>query len=95
MKLAACGNTSGLETSIINNNGIKIYPNPSKNKINIKANKKMLQIDLIDIYGQMIQSKYTQKKELSFSANTLPSGLYFIKVTLNNGSSNTVKMIKE
>ena len=95
MKLATCANTSGLEASEINSKGIKIYPNPSKSHINIKSTKTVVQVDIYDVYGQLILSKTTQNKELSLSVETLSSGIFFVKITLNNGNSDTKMVVKE
>lgn len=95
MKLAACGNMSGLEASIIQNKGIEIYPNPSRDIVKIESDITIEQVDVLNVYGQLIQSMSVQDKELNLSIGTLSQGMFFIKITLNNGISKTERIIRK
>ncbi|PWN67729.1 T9SS type A sorting domain-containing protein [Chryseobacterium oncorhynchi] len=81
-------NTS--EHTIVKNNKISIYPNPSKDYINIDA-KNIKSIEIMDMTGRVVD-----KPAVSSSVNisNLSSGNYMIKVTTDNFTT-TEKIIKK
>ncbi|MHA7057790.1 starch-binding protein [Aquimarina sp. M1] len=84
------------------NHSIKVFPNPlTKNSIvqlNIREEKSDLRIELINIYGasQTIINKNVNRGAHQYNVGnkSLPSGIYFCKVTLN-GKSTTRKVLKQ
>jgi hypothetical protein len=78
------------------NLSLNIYPNPSKNILNIKSNNLLERITLIDINGKVIMEIKAKDIEIQhyISVAALENGLYFINAYSNNGSV-TMKLIKE
>lgn len=85
------------------NDAYLIYPNPTKDYLNIKvsnlnAQSNYISYTLTDISGKIIAdySNKINQQEIHLTENlkTLPSGLYFIDLTIN-GTKITDKIIKE
>ena len=79
-------NTIDLE----NDNNITLFPNPTSNDFNIlfdKAVNGKLNVKVLNVQGQEVISKnYTQANEtIKISGKELPSGVYFVRVTTEEG----------
>lgn len=69
-----------LETSM----DILIYPNPARDYLNIKANKKIQDIHLIDLYGKpIINKKGLNQSDYRLHIEDLHKGIYFIRLKAN------------
>jgi beta-glucanase (GH16 family) len=82
-----------------NSNKIKFYPNPVKNKLNINLgniSNQEVELQIVDICGRTIYNNQHLIKDnkISYSTAALNSGLYFIKLNFNNGTTNSFKFIK-
>lgn len=77
--------------------GIKLYPNPTSNKLQVELSnpKEVKRLTVINLTGQPIREinklSTLQKIDLSDQA----SGIYLLKVTINNNKVLTAKIIKE
>ncbi|MCF6213613.1 MAG: T9SS type A sorting domain-containing protein [Flavobacteriaceae bacterium] len=71
-----------------------IYPNPTKNSINIKngSNQKIIRTELFDILGKQIILNRNLVNSISLSK--LSSGIYYIRLTGNLGAVSYKKIIK-
>lgn len=74
-------------------NSISIYPNPSKGEIfiNNSGNSILENAEIFDVTGKKLKKYYNLSNEKNIRFNTLESGLYFLKVNSNKGS--TVKKL--
>lgn len=70
----------------------KIYPNPSKGEFFIKSNKKIASLEVTDTTGKLILK--TNQTE-TINLNDYPTGIYFIKSTFIDGTSETEKVLKK
>ena len=64
-----------------------IYPNPANNHLNIefKANR-YFRIELVDLIGKTwIREEYNQTEPETINLNSLPSGLYLLRVMTTDG----------
>ncbi len=77
------------------NNLIQIYPNPTDHQLNIKSEKIISEISILNTHGKLLQTIEVQKNELSTSISELPQGLYFIKTTLMDGTLWIEKIMKK
>jgi hypothetical protein len=69
--------------NIISAADFKIYPNPSADgTINIKGNKNMISIEIINNMGQVIQKERVDG--LQFQTK-LPKGIYYFQIAFNDG----------
>ncbi|MCF8371826.1 MAG: T9SS type A sorting domain-containing protein [Bacteroidales bacterium] len=61
--------------------GLMICPNPARDKINIKSNRNIEEIEIYNLEGQLLQITKPNKIEESIDVSTLPPGYYFIRAT--------------
>ncbi|GAA5101631.1 hypothetical protein GCM10023210_41680 [Chryseobacterium ginsengisoli] len=81
-----------LATNEVSKDNIKIYPNPTTSFVKIDSKEKVRSFELYNISGQLI-SKGGQVQEISLES--FNSGLYILKVTLENNQTFTQKVIKK
>jgi uncharacterized repeat protein (TIGR01451 family) len=77
--------------------GVRLYPNPATNSINIKVNEALLggTLTITDVTGRkMIETKLTTG-HTQLSTETFASGVYFVTATAINGVSVVRKLVKE
>lgn len=94
MKLATCGSLSRHQPDD-KHAIIQMFPNPNNDRLNIKSEKEIIQIQIFSANGRLIKTVNPKNKDFSISINDISAGLYFVKVDLSNGSSWTGKLIKE
>ena len=70
--------------------GIYIYPNPTADKIYINSNK-FLTAELFNVVGQKILSTTNDNIDMT----EFVSGTYALRITTNNNTSKTFKIIKK
>jgi len=70
---------------------LSIYPNPTKGEINIKTDKKIKTISVLDASGRTVNTADSDRTDIS----NLPKGVYHVKAELNDGTSVTEKVIKQ
>jgi photosystem II stability/assembly factor-like uncharacterized protein len=101
-KAFACG-TSGYSknNSVQNINDynrrdliINCYPNPVDDEINIYSKEKIIQIEILDIEGKLVEVTVLNKYNATIDISDLPKGMYFLKVKNDRGIS-IKKFIKE
>lgn len=94
-----CSNctTAGLTEKTKIKGNFYIYPNPTKNIINISSSKEEIsKIDIYTIAGQIILSiNNLSTKQYSISNIDLPQGLYLVKVYGYSSSIQNIKLIIE
>lgn len=73
------------------NEKFSIYPNPANTIIFIISNKEISQVDIFNPLGQLVKTVKTK----NIPINELANGIYFVKVTFENGSECTTKLMKE
>jgi hypothetical protein len=62
------------------NNALKLYPNPSNGLIQVEHSEGIAQWNIINLQGQLV----AQGNGNALSAEEMPAGIYFLKVTLLN-----------
>ena len=83
-----------LTTVNINKTGVKIYPNPVVDILNIETDVNKNSIKIIDLTGKIIESYTINEKKISVQVNHLPKGIYIVEVENENGKTNS-KFIKK
>ncbi len=81
----------GIE-AIETQNTVSVYPNPTKNKVNIKSIATVNSIQLFDIQGRMLQVQSSETSSIDLSE--YPSGVYFLKIFTANEII-TEKIVKQ
>lgn len=72
-----------------------LYPNPTKDFVNIKADIATKAIQVYNIAGNLLINKTLGATDESIDVSGLATGLYIAKVTMENGTSQQVKFIKK
>jgi hypothetical protein len=90
------GPLSSSTTNVINNldsETVIVYPNPNNKIFNIQTTKKIMKIEILDILGSKIKiiGPTTNLTEINISKK--PSGVYFLKISLENGNIVTKKIV--
>jgi hypothetical protein len=69
-----------------NNLGLRVFPNPSNEVINISLNKEVsASLTLLDVSGKVVKTQSLNGISTSINTASLNSGVYF--VTINDGTS--------
>ncbi|MEG2070735.1 MAG: T9SS type A sorting domain-containing protein [Bacteroidales bacterium] len=71
---------------------ISIYPNPAIDKVYIKSDVTINQIDIVSIQGQVISSEQVINNEIN--VNTLATGVYMLRIYTEQGIA-IKKFVKE
>ncbi len=84
--------TLGTE-ELIGANAIAISPNPFTNQLFISSMQEVKKLQLFDVLGKQV--KIEVQGNVVFTETNLPSGMYFLKAQLRNGSVVTQKVLRE
>jgi uncharacterized repeat protein (TIGR01451 family) len=89
--------TTTLATNQFENADFVVYPNPTKNKVNIALKNNLHTIDAVivnDILGKTMLTKNVKNQNTEVDLSNFSNGVYFVKVKAN-GNEKIVKLIKE
>lgn len=87
--------TPSLAVNKFDTKSFKAYPNPTRGSWNITSgNDDITSIQVYDVQGKAVYTKFGASKEVSVNASELSKGVYFAKVSTSNGTS-TLKLVKE
>lgn len=75
--------------------GLQVYPNPVKNIVNIEMKSKIKAVQIFDAAGKLIMTHSADQSKTQINLEKLNSGVYLMKVQMNDGSSVSSKVIKE
>jgi hypothetical protein len=71
-----------------------IYPNPAADNLNIFAKSEILQIRMLNHFGQIVYDSEVTGTSFSLNISTLRNGLYFVEITTETGKL-TQKLVVE
>jgi len=74
---------------------VELYPNPTNDFLNVKANTLFSIIEIYNSQGRIIDKIYTETKEKNISISEFSNGIYFIKILFLNGNQWSGKFIKK
>ena len=81
-------NVTGMKQISENSVDLKIYPNPANAQLYIETTYlKNTRAEIFNIEGELLQSVKLENKKTVVQINTLPSGLYLIKVINTDGAA--------
>ncbi len=83
------GVTTEIKSNIVQDNNVKIYPNPAKNYITVEGNISE-NIQILDVAGKLVLISQKTKAFDKINITMLKKGIYFIKI-----GTQTKKFIKE
>ncbi|GDX53241.1 hypothetical protein LBMAG27_22880 [Bacteroidota bacterium] len=94
-EITLSGNDNGISETL-NDNSVEFFPNPAIDHLNIESKlSSMNGISIMDILGREVYYSKSELKTQSISLQCFPSGIYFIKVQMKDGSVTVRKFVKE
>jgi len=81
--------TLGIETISLNENAVKLYPNPVSDKLFIKSNETIKELTIYNVNGQLIMQANIMGNSVDVA--NLPLGVYFVKI--NTANAETIRKI--
>lgn len=93
--IAVTQSCTGLGVNDLNNqkDGVKLYPNPFSDVLNISDVNNVKSISIVDIAGRLV--KTIEKPSSVLHLGELKSGMYVVILNMNDGSKQTMKAIKK
>lgn len=73
--------------------GLKYFPNPVQDSLTLTSEKAIGTVSVYTIEGREVKGFHVNGEKVNMQA--LASGVYLVKVVLENGSSETFKIVKE
>ena len=76
---------------------INIYPTPATNELNVQFRNSVRanNIAVVDVLGRVIYSDSDDSKSVTINLESLLSGVYFIKLQMQNGNVEVKRFVKE
>ncbi len=72
-----------------------IYPNPAKGEIMVSSDNEMETITIFNLVGVTVFEKLVTQNKTTINTAALSNGVYFMRISLNNGMSTVKKFIVE
>ena len=96
-RIARINGDTALSSIGFENNGLKIYPNPSNGVYNLQTNEMNTakSISIYSILGQKIYDTVISSNETTIDISNQPKGVYLYKVFGENGETKSGKLIVE
>ncbi len=78
--------TTDISEDLINFNQVQMYPNPSKDILNIKLTKEMDEsvLKLYSADGKLVLDKMMSSSETAINISSLPNGMYILEIKSEN-----------
>lgn len=89
------GSVRNLATNNLAENKFEFYPNPIQNELNFRGNQTISSIQVYNLAGQVIDHAKVGEKTHQLNTTKLTAGVYIVKVTFENGTTKTIKIIKK
>ncbi|HNR18841.1 MAG TPA: T9SS type A sorting domain-containing protein [Bacteroidia bacterium] len=81
--------TVGINNLINLNSAVLVYPNPSKDKINIKSNKLVIEnAELINAMGKVLTQTKAEANAVEVNLQNITSGIYVLRIKTDKGVVN-------
>ena len=64
---------------------VSLYPNPTKDMVNLRSNDNMSMVSIYDVFGKNIANYEVSGNEAQINVSNLASGLYVAKIATENG----------
>lgn len=77
------------------NSAFHVYPNPAMNVLSYESSEEMIEISITDLTGKTVRQVTSPSMNGQITISDMSSGLYFVKVQNQSGTSRTQRFIKE
>ncbi len=84
---------SSLSAPSFDASGLRAYPNPVRDILNISYTMTIDSVEIFNLLGQRVSVKAVNQNALELNVSDLPSGTYLVKVNAQGGSE-TLKVLK-
>ncbi|HRN99427.1 MAG TPA: T9SS type A sorting domain-containing protein, partial [Flavobacterium sp.] len=84
---------SSLSSPSFDASGLRAYPNPVRDILNISYTMTIDSVEIFNLLGQRVSVKAVNQNALELNVSNLPSGTYLVKVNAQGGSE-TLKVLK-
>ena len=74
---------------------IAIYPNPTLGKIHIVLSENATHCQIVDLMGNVLQETSPSSPVFDMDLSRLPSGMYLVKVQMDDGKASWKKVVKQ
>ena len=77
---------------------VEIYPNPTKSEVAVSVNSSTVTINKVEIYnllGVAVKQQTVGKSTGTVSTDSMPDGIYVVKVYLSNGEVVVRRLVKQ
>jgi hypothetical protein len=64
----------------IKNVSVKIYPNPAQEVLSLKATTNLIQVEIIDAYGNVVKRFNPNQAQFQLPIESLAQGIYYLKI---------------
>ncbi len=86
---------SALKTASFNMGELKLYPNPTTGAVTITSAVALTNVEIYDFLGKRVQGQsFSSVNEATIDMSNLSAGAYIVKATAENGSVQTMKLMK-
>lgn len=75
--------------------GIKIFPNPTKNKVTVQSDMSIKSLEIYNLVGRKVLSVHPGVEKTQLNIGQLTPALYLMKIQTKDGKMSTVKLIKK
>jgi hypothetical protein len=75
------------------NYAVQLHPNPVQDLLYLNTDLTMDQVEIIDVFGNVVQHYQPQSTDFDISVRFLSNGVYYIRVT-SDSSTQTLRLIK-
>jgi hypothetical protein len=86
--------TVPLSVTELESNEFSYYPNPIKDVLNISSQKMIEEVDVFNMLGQNVIVQKLNTLNAQVNTESLMGGTYFVRVILEDGTTDTFKVIK-
>lgn len=77
------------------NENVNIYPNPASTQTTVYASDQIEKITVCEISGKVNLVANPNQKEYTLDLENIPSGIYFVEIVLEDGSTSGHKLIRK
>ena len=74
--------------------GLEVSPNPAWNQLQVRGNETVLEYQIVNIHGAVVQRGYAEDVSFVINIEDLSPGIYMITTIHDRGFNNTAKFVK-
>jgi PKD repeat protein len=76
----------GVGINELNQNSVSVYPNPVTDKVTVKSNNNIKEVQIFNVTGQVVFNQTINSKIITIYTTGLSAGVYTVKAITDNGT---------